>query len=107
MTISINNHSFSSFTPLSGQKEARRPIVIEGEKVSSQNSPRKTEQQQATYARSSAAQPQERIIEARPIKESEQLYGVKSVLPARSPLAAFAAVAQPGLNLGASVDTYA
>ena len=101
MSFSINNHQFSSFQPLSGHKEARRPIVIEGEKV---KSPRSPERETTT---STSAQPRERIIEARPIKENEQLFGAKSVLPAHSPLAAFAAVAQPALNLGASVDTYA
>jgi len=104
MSFSINNHQFSSFQPLSSHKEARRPIVIEGEKLNSQNSPNRTEQQ--TNKRTSA-QSRERIIEAHPVKENEQLFGIKSVLPPRSPLAAFAAVAQPTLNLGASVDTYA
>lgn len=101
MNFSINNHQFSSLQPLSGHKEAHRPIVIEGEKI---NNPRASEQQATA---STSAQSHERIVEARPIKENEQLFGAKSVLPPRSPLAAFAAIAQPALNLGASVDTYA
>ena len=108
MSFSINNHHFAPFQPLSGHKEARRPIVIEGEKANSSNTPSGVEQAQSRNGTTHSSQPsQERIIEARPIKDSEQLFGAKTVLPARSPLAAFATVAQPALNLGASVDTYA
>ena len=108
MSYSINNHHFAPFQPLSGHKEARHPVVIEGEKTNTSNTAQNVEQAQTRNSTTHSSQsPPERIIEARPIKESEQLLGAKTVLPARSPLAAFATVAQPALNLGASVDTYA
>ena len=119
MNFSINNQHHSSFAYSAsgntvGSKVARRPLIIEGEKISSySNAPSKSstatkQTHNASYANSAA---QERIVEARPVKDSEQLFGSRSVLSARTPMATFAYISQPTLNLGASlgssVDTYA
>ncbi|HEY7773285.1 MAG TPA: hypothetical protein VIC26_08880 [Marinagarivorans sp.] len=117
MNVSINNSQYSSFAYSSSgnrpvNREPRQPLVIEGEKLSSH-----TERAQRTAAPSESLSPQaaseanqqrqQSQLEAKPVQDNEQLFGAKPVIPARAPLAVFAAITQPSLKLGASVDTFA
>ena len=112
MAVSINNSQYSSFAYSSGshrpvKREPRQPLIIEGEKLSSH-----TERAQRSTAPSpSSASPEanrvQSQLEAKPVKDSGQLFGANSVIPARAPLAVFAAITEPSLKLGALVDTFA
>lgn len=115
MSVSINNQQYASFgnRPDQGRqpsREVRRPLVIEGEKISIhvERAPHTAAQtQQPPKTTTPAGNAAKSQLEAKPVKDIEQLFITKPVIPARSPLAVFASIAQTStLKLGASVDTF-
>lgn len=104
MSFTVNNNS--SFRP-SGPSP-RKPITIEGERAPSATQKPTNEAQSSNK---NSAQPYSRVLEAKPVKDDTQLLGSEHIYTPRSPLAAFASIAQSNPHshnaLGSSIDTYA
>ena len=96
MGFSVNHHRFSASPAGTVFPPKRTPIVIDAEKQSRDSALKPATKPLRT----------ERIIEAQPVKDDEQLLSRARVLPARSPMTAFAQTAAPPSRLGSSIDLY-